>query len=953
MEARPPLRALAALFAFACHAALAQDRPPPWPPQTDLAPDPEVLSGVLENGLRYALKVNHEPRERASVRMLVAAGSLDETDEERGLAHYLEHMAFNGTKNFAADTLVEWFQRNGMSFGGDSNASTGFETTTYMLELPHADSKTLAEGLRVLRDFADGMLLSEDEITRERGIIFAEKRARDSVEFRTTRAEFEFILPDTLPPRRFPIGVDETLNAADAERLRGFYEHWYQPQNIILTIVGEIEPPAAEKLIREAFGPMQATRGSLPPRTHRGEVRAMSEPVARMHREPEASAVSVSLQTAAPFERRPDSVAVRLRDLPLDVANAIISRRLALLAKTESAPFTFGAAGSTEAFDFARVASIELTGPPDRWRESLATAEQELRRALTHGFSQVELNEIRSNIINGLEESVRSAPTRHSAGLASGLAGAIFDELVFTTPATNLEFTRPAVESLTPEDCLGALREAWSNSAPRIFVSGKLAPDDAPEDALGVFHASAGAAVAPPGELKDEPFAYTDFGPPGTIISRKHVEDLDLVLVEFANGVRLNLKRTDFRANSISLRARLGGGRLELPIEKPELAVIAGALLTEGGLGKHSKEDLRRVLAGRTVSVGFGVADDAFQFSGGTSPKDLEPTLQLLCAYMTDPGWRSDALAVIRRGIAQSYERMLHLPGGVAQMKIPPLLASGDPRFGTPPLDRLLSVSADDVRHALAPAFASADLEVAIIGDIDIARTIDVAASTIGALSPRRPRLAFARERVVHYPQAAPSDIFPVETDILKSLVLTYWPTTDARDVSRARRLSMLASVIDDRLRKVVREELGAAYSPNASSAPSDTYPGYGLFSVSVEADPSQARQIHAAILRIADELRKHGVTEDELERAREPALTAIRESARQNGYWLSAVLDEAQSRPEFLDHARTREADYRSITKADLDALAATYFDNGRAARFVVEPAAKSEPSPAAPGGQ
>ncbi len=847
-------------------------------------------------------------------------------------------MAFNGTENFAADTLVEWFQRNGMSFGGDSNASTGFETTTYMLELPRADAKTLGEGLRVLRDFADRMLLSEDEIEKERGIIFSEKRARDSVEFRAMLAEFAFILPDTLPPGRFPIGVEETLNAANAERLRAFYERWYQPQNIILTIVGGIDLDVTKNLIHEAFDSMKPGDG-LPARADRGSAQPAREPVAGIHREAEASAVSVSIQTVSPFEKQPDSIATRMRDLPLDAANAILSRRLAELARKEGAPFTYGAAGATEVFDFARVASIELTGPPERWRESLAVAEQELRRALTHGFSPVELTEITANIINGLEEAARSAPTRHSAGLASGLAGSIFDERVFNTPETNLAITRPAVEQLTTEACIQALRAAWASSAPRLFVSGRV-PDEVTEaDILAGFETSFQEPVAAPGALETAAFAYTDFGPPGEVVKRELVEDLDLVLVEFANGVRLNLKRTDFRANSIGLRARVGAGRLQLPLDEPELAVIAGALLTEGGLGKHSKEDLRRILAGRTVGVGFGIADDAFVFNGGTSPKDLELEMQLLCAHLTDPGWRGDALAVIRRGITQSYERMIHLPGGIAQMKIPPLLASGDPRFGTPPLEKLLGVSAERARETITPILATAPIEVAIIGDIDIERAIEIAAATIGALPAREPPRDFKEAREVRYPGEAPADAFPVETEILKSLVLIYWPTDDARDIPRTRRLALLASVFDDRLRKVVREELGAAYSPNASSAPSDTYPGYGLFSVSVEVDPHQAATVQETILRLADDLRAHGVTADELERALEPVLTSIKESARQNGYWLSAVLDKAQSRPEFLDAARTREADFRSITKADLDALAATYLNNARAARFIVHP--------------
>lgn len=911
----------------------------PWPPETDIPVDPSVVSGQLENGLRFAILRNTEPHDRASIRMLIGAGSLDETDEERGLAHYLEHMAFNGTKKFAADTLVEWFQRNGMSFGGDSNAATGFETTTYMLELPHGDTDTIHEGLEVLRDFADGMLLEESEVEKERGIIFAEKRSRDSVEFRTMMAEFEFVMPGTLPPRRFPIGVDETLEAANAEQLRNFLNRWYRPDNMVVVVVGDIDAAEVKMLVEKHFSSMTA-EGSLPQRSDRGAIVPAAQPVAGIHREVEASSVSSSIQVVRPWEREPDSIATRMRDLPLNAANAIINRHLVELSKEDGAPFNYGSAGAAKIFDMAQITSIELTSPPDKWREALTVAEQEIRRALQHGFSPVELREITANMINGLEEAVRSASTRRSRALAGGLTTALNRDLVFTTPATDLEIARPAVEALTVDACLNALREAWSGSAPRIFVSGKLAEADTADDALAVVVESSSVPVEPPDFPEEQEFGYTYFGEPAEVVSRKYVEDLDIWLVGFSNGVRLNLKKTDFRANSVSLRARFGGGKLELPPDRPELAVLARAFLTAGGLGKHTEEELRRVLAGRTVGLNFNVGEGAFGFSGGTSPKDLELTLQLLAAYLTDAAWRDDAVGVIRRSIQQYYNRLAHLTSGVAQTKIPPLLASGDPRFGLPPMEDSMAVTPADVDAWLTPVFSNCDLEIAIIGDIDIDKTIELVGSTVGALPPRALRGEYSENNHVVFPAEPPRETFTVDTEIQKAQVGVYWPTEDSSDIHRVRRLRVLSSIMSDRLRKVVREELAAAYSPRASSSNSDAYPGYGIFSVGVEVDPPEAETILATILRIARKLQADGVTEDELERAREPVLTAIRQSVRENGYWLGAVLARAQTEPKYLDYARNREADIRSITVGELNELAALYLREETSAQFIVTPA-------------
>lgn len=945
---QPRRRRLSLLLILPFHAAVATlpAATASWPPETDLPLDPAVTAGTLPNGLIYAVRPNHEPRGRVSLRLLVRAGSLDETEEERGLAHYLEHMAFNGTRQFPGDSIVEYLQRQGMGFGADTNASTGFERTLYLLELANNDAKNIAEGLEVFREYASGLLIEPAEVDAERGIILAEKRARDSVEFRTQLAEYAFLLPDTLPPQRFPIGVDETLRAASRERLLAFYQRWYRPDNMAVVVVGDIDPAATVEQIKTIFGPLAAT-AEPPSRADRGKVQPITQPLAAVHREAEASTVTVAFDVALPYTKLPDSIAARLRNLPRDLAHAMLNRRLERLAKEENAPFTSAGVFAGNVFDFATIASFELTGPPDRWRDSLALGEQELRRALEHGFAPAELEEIRASVINSLEEAVRAAPTRRSGSLAHAIAAAIEDEEVFTTPETNLEITRPVLAQITVEDCVGALRATWQAAAPRLFVSGRIEESVTAREVLAKFHESNAVAVQPPEEITTAEFAYTDFGPPGEVVSREHVADLDVTLVQFANGARLNLKRTDFQANAISLQARVGGGTLELPLDRPELARLAGPLLNEGGLGRHDNDELQRILAGRTVQLGFAVGDDAFTFGGGTSPKDLEITLQLLCAYLTDPGLRAKVLPRIRQGIVQTYERMLHLPAGIFALKVRPLLASGDPRFGLPPVEDQLAVTPEDVRAWLEPAFTHGALEVAIVGDIDIEATIALAARTIGALPERREKPPFTEARQVRFPSPPPHEEFTVETEIAKALVTVFWPTTDSRDIHRTRRMGVLAEVFQDRLRKVVREKLGAAYSPNASSSMSETYPGYGYFYTAVEVDPAETATVQDAILQIAEDLRTNGVDDDELQRALEPVLTSIRETRRHNSYWLGSVLAHAQEKPQFLEYARHRESDFMAITADDLSRLAAEYLAPDRAARFVIHPVESADAAP------
>jgi zinc protease len=437
-----------------------------------------------------------------------------------------------------------------------------------------------------------------------------------------------------------------------------------------------------------------------------------------------------------------------------------------------------------------------------------------------------------------------------------------------------------------------------------------------------------------------ETFPYVTFGTPGRVTSEKQIDDLGITEIGFSNGVRLNLKRTDFTANQISISVRVGGGRLTEPAAaKPGIGRLATAAFQTAGLGKLGIDALQRVLAGKTVGFRFAEADDAFTFTGTTNGADLALELQLITAYLTDPGYRPEALWSVRKEIPQAYRRLEHTPDGVLQTKIERLLAGGDPRFGMPAEADLMARNLDEVRAWLSPQFAHGPVEIAIVGDIDPEATIGAVSATLGALPQRDPKPAYAEERRVSYPKSPLSDRFQVQTEIPRGLVYLAWPTTDARDVKTARRLSLLGQVFADRLRLKVRNEMSGAYSPSAGSNTSTVYPGYGSLVARISVDPPTAEKIADAVLAIAGSLQTDGVTDDELERAKKPALTEIKESQRTNRYWLESVLALAQEEPQRLDWARTRTADIAAISKADLDTLAAGYLAPTRAFKFVIEP--------------
>ena len=940
------MRRLVLLLSFLAFFTVGRTAQPFAQSESDLKADPAARFGTLPNGLRYVIRPNHEPKNRASLRLLVQAGSLNEKENQRGLAHFLEHMAFNGSAHYAPGTLIEFLQRKGMNFVGDTNASTGFDRTIYMLELPDTKDATLAEGFRVFFDYASTLLLRPEDINKERGIILSEKRTRDSVGYRTIVAQLGFMLHGSMFPERWPIGETAVIEQSQRDRFVDFYNAWYRPELMTVVVVGDIDAGAIEKQIVDTFGPIKP-RGDAPAELKLGALElAKSDGVHVFHHaEAEAAETTVAIGTVESYEHEIDNAANRLKYLPRSLANAIINRRLSELAKKENAPFSEGSADVGEAYNFYREASISLNCRADQWAAALGVADHEIRRALEHGFQPAELREVVASFRNNLEQAAKTAPTRRSEALAAEIVETVVERNVFTTPADDLALYGPALEHVTVDDCVKALRAAWGAPHRLVMVTGnaQIAGDDvaAIRAAYDKAHAE---PVAAPEAINDAKWGYTDFGAPGKVEQRRHVDDLDITLVTFANGVRLNLKKTDFEANSIRLALRIGNGQLTEPRDKPGLSAYTSQTYSAGGLGKHSADDLRRILAGHTVGASFAVSSDAFVSNGSTNREDLLLQLQLMTARIADPGFRPEAARQARKAIEELYLSLAHTPNGPFTLEVSRLLASGDPRFGLPPEPEMLKRNLDEVKAWVRPELEHGYLEIAIVGDLDVDATIDAVAQTLGALPRREARATLDELRKVKYPETAFARSFSIPSEIPKGVVAVYWPTTDALEISRTRRMTLLGLVLSDRLRVKVREELGDAYSPSAGSNPSETYPGYGYMVANVTVDPPRAQQIADAIIALGGDIAAKGVTDDELSRAKQPVLTQLRESARTNGYWLQSVLSRAQERPQQLDWCRSRYADIESISKADLDALAKTYLPTEHASRVIVVPNRKPD---------
>jgi zinc protease len=906
-----------------------------------LKPDPGVTFGVLDNGIRYAIMPNKEPPDRLSLRLYIHSGSLMEDDDQRGLAHFLEHMAFNGTRSFPEAEMVEYFQRLGLSFGADTNAHTSFDETVYKLELPKTSPDMLREGMRLLRDYADGMLLKDAEIDNERGVILSEKRTRDSASYRTYQARMKFLLPEARIPKRHPIGVEEVIKKVPRQRFVDYYEKWYTKDRMILAVVGDTTAAAVVPVLKEHFANFAGNEpspspdlGSIPAPTLR----------AKLHTEPEATTTSVALFIARPFADKQDSKAQRFDDTLRYLAHSVISRRLEILAKAEAAPFTSGSSYAYNWMNFLTAGALSLSCEPDKWQETLAVAEQELRRALKHGFTQAELDEAKAKIRQYYEDAVKTKSTRKSKTLSNALVSAFGDQEVYTSPEYDLELANVDLPKVTRQDTLVALRKIWGDgSALSVFVGGNLSLDDAEATILTAVRKSQAQPVSAPIEKAAKPFAYQHFGPAATVSSRKHDAQSDVHQLVLSNGVRLNLKRTEFQANRINIQIRFGNGELEAPADKPALGFLANATFTAGGLEAHSADELKRLFAGRNIGAGFQVGTDAFELSGATTPDDLRDQLRYMTAFLRAPGYRAEARRQAMKYFEQQEVSLRHTATGVYRNDVSRFIAGGDFRFGYPSKEQLEATTMDDLRGWLAKPLANSYMEVAVVGDFDADTLIPLVCETLGALpsrSAKKPRLEARRK--LAFPPAERTRTFNFQSDIPKSLTIVLWPTGDMWDIKRTRRLGVLADVFSDRLRKKIREEIGEAYSPDAYSSSSDTYTDYGYIAAVIGTSPEQAGKIAKVVHEIAAELHDKGTDADELERATKPKLNMLKEWVRDNRYWLGSVAGSLQEHPERLEWTRTILSDFPSITVDEVNALAKQYLPADAARTMLVVPTSK-----------
>ena len=719
------------------------------------------------------------------------------------------------------------------------------------------DEKNLVEGLLVVRDYSDGALLLPSEIDRERNVILAEMRSRDSASYRTYAAGLGFEAPEARLSQRLPIGNTEVIRNTDRKLLKDFYDTWYRPDNMVLVMAGDFDARLAERLIKDQFSGLTVRA----PQRNKPEFGTVNHVGIKpfYHFEKEAGNTTVSLEVIETVPHRTDSTTLQKQLLLEEVTDRILQHRLDALVKEPDTPFTDASSGSGIFLRRLKTAMISAEGNPEDWDKMLNSIEQILRSALDYGFTQTELERVKKSLLAEYDEAVNTSNTRDSRHLAMELLAALNQDRVFQSPQQRKALVAPIVGALTLDQVNTAFRNVWSPAHRLVMVTGNVdltAGDIPPEQLLlAAYDRSRLAAVAPHVEAKPVRFPYLpEPSSKGRIVKTTPHPDLGITQIDFANGVRLNLKKTDFKKNEVLVNITFGTGRAGEPNHLPGLSELSQAVVNESGLGPLSRDDIERAMAGSNTTVDFTVAEDHFALEGQTVSEEINLLFQMLYAHLTDLNYSENAYVLSMQRFSQMYAALSRSVNGQMQLSGNRFLAGGDLRFGFPPFESFKTLTLEGVRYWIDTALKNDPLEVSVVGDFDAGAVVDIVGRYIGGLPPRQGLGSVERSSAIRFPIAQSADI-QVETEIPKALIVVAYPTEDMWDIKRTRRLAVLGEIFSDRLRERLRETLGATYSPYAYNRPWRAYLGYGVFQAVALVDPDQATVVVDEVRQIITDL--------------------------------------------------------------------------------------------------
>lgn len=906
--------------------------------QSPIPFNPKVVTNVLPNGFTYYLQQNAIPAKQIQMRMVIKAGSILETEAQRGFAHFLEHMVFNGSKHFPNNSLIDYLQSIGVEFGSDLNAYTGYDETVYMLPLPNGEPETLDKAFLFFSDLLSDLTLSTEAIDNERNIILEEWRTTIGLDERLKDAMYPLLYHGSRYLHRRPIGLMEVVTQqGNDEELRKFWRSWYRPDLASLIVVGDFNRADIEQRIQSTFGvkPVGNDAPARPAYTvplHKGTL-------VKVIKDKEITSSSVKIISKFPHRQERT-----LGDLKRSVANLLytymVNQRLTEVAQHKDAPFmyaqSYASGGSGNTDRYMSLASVK----GDQILEGTKGLMRELLRIKQYGFSQAELDRKKEILYNDFERMAQEEDKMTSAQIME----AISNHVVYGEENASISFKKAFVQQVLNEITLNdiqALVNEYINQSDDNRVILVTAPEDeetpTEDELLAALKQVAGEKLSSYTDMDVEGPLMSELPQQGVIVRETHSEMMGITTLEFANGVSVALKPTSFKNDEIRFSSMREGGYSLASNDNFDNASMADILVNQGGLSTFNALQLERIISGKQLYVAPYIHRYTEGVSGFSSKADFETLLQMTYLTYTAPRKDEEKFEQFIENKKEYNKNTLNNPDSYFTDEVNKVMMQNSPRTATllTP-EKLDAISLNKAFEFYQSRFGSAyGTRFFIVGSFDVDSVKPLLAQYLGSLPGGKIQTTYV-DHGIRPPKGEHRFDYPRNL-VEKTKVLMRF-TGKYPDSQKARiEMGLLCDILTIRLNQKLREEIGGVYSPYASSTilqhPFSSYRMDIYFTCS----PANLDTLVEATLGEI-EVMKEGVSEENLDKVKKAWLKNREGSMKTNGYW-RRVLEDQWTRGEDEKDFVKYEAQIQGVTAKQLSKLAKKYLNRKNHLEFILSP--------------
>ncbi len=848
--------------------------------------DSAVVSGVFNNGLRYYIRQNKEPHKRAELRLVVKAGSILEDDDQQGLAHFNEHMAFNGSENFKKHALVDFLEKSGMRFGADVNAYTGFDKTVYMLQLPTDSLWIFQKGFQVLEDWAHRLSFDPVEIDKERGVVIEEWRRGRGANARIRDKQFPVLFKGSRYADRLPIGKKKILESFMPRTLIHFYKQWYRPDLMAVVAVGDFDVTTVKKWIRLHFAGLKNPVGEIPRINY--SVPGHDNVLYSIVTDPEARYTRLSINTQIPVKVS-KTVADYRHEMVKGLYTTMLNNRLFELLQNADPPYLYAVSGESRIVHGASFYTVDVVVKNAGLPLGLSAAIREIERVRRFGFTETELAREKKSTMRGMEQAWREMDKRKSRRLVSEYIRAFSDDEPI--PGLNYEYAlyKKFIPSISLKE-VNAVGQSYASAKNQVILVSM--PDKkglAPPTEKSLHQIRAAALQAPIAAYKDATLDKPIVAQPrgnSPVLEEKTDEQTGVSEWRLANGVKVVLKPTDFKNDQVLFTASSPGGTSLVPLADLPSAQAADDLAEMSGLGNYNAVDLQKYLADRVVTLSPYIGSLYEGFNGSAAPQDLEMLFQMVYAQFTAARFDTNAYLSYQKRMRGILQNRGSQPGSVFSDTLTAILTRHNPRFKPMQendIDKIILFKAGQI---FKQRFADGnDFTFFFVGNFTLQSIRPLVEKYLGSL-PVLQGSENWRDVTYRYPKGVISKNVRKGMEAKGRSVLVFTGPAKWDSMERIR-LSALSDILRIKLRERLREDKGGTYSVGVRGAlqhfPLERY----KLTISFGADPTRLDELQKDIFAQIDSLKNFKVDLEYLQKVKETELRSFELSRRENSYWL------------------------------------------------------------------